>query len=753
MSTLRRGEGSRGRLPADPLLAAKIRPPLARPEWVARTRLIDDLERATLRPVTLIAAPAGYGKTTLAAQWLAADGHRGAVAWISLDTADDDPVPLWTHIATSLQRAGCVIARDIAGFVAGAGSDVATVVVQRILHAIGALASDIIVLIDDFEVVRSAQCAAQVDFFIEHLPSNAHLVLITRVDPTLKLGRLRAAGQLTEIRADDLAFNIEEASALLHADRVELSSAAASELMHRTEGWPAGLYLAKLYLAGRPDPGQFVYHFTGNNRFIGDYLTEEVLSRQTDEVRSFILDMSVVDRFTAQLADYMTGAHRSASILRELEHSNLFLIPLDDDGRWFRFHHLFRAVTKGALEAKDPDRAILLHRRAAEWMSQNGDINAAVSHAMAAGATDLAASLVQGNWLRYFDGGRAATVRRWLRALGSSAASASAAYVVTAAWMAALSGERGELASRLAQLGGVSDHVALPDRTASAESAMALIRGLLGYEGPIEMLAAARRAVELETDGSTPWYAVAHAALGHASYVVGDRDTALTTLPKAAYSEATPALVRIGALATLALTESELRHDESCRRLAEEAMEVVDSRSLHALPHVSLAFTAIGQSQAAFGDLQEAMLTLEHGLSLRRRLPGLSPWPTIHHLIIMGRLAGRVGDRALGRRLLDEAAQLIQQYQGGTAAMLARLEAAQRNARDGDTNGQGIESLTAREIDILRRLTGSLSLGEIASELYISPNTVKTHTTALYRKLGARSRSEAITIARKRLLI
>jgi LuxR family transcriptional regulator, maltose regulon positive regulatory protein len=738
---------------ADSILEAKLRPPQTRSAWVMRSRLLEELEHATQRAVTLIAAPAGYGKTTVVAQWLASDLRPKIVAWISLDTADNDPVRLWTNIATALARAGCDIARDIVGFVAAGGNDVLTVVLPRIVDALAALPSDITVLIDDFDIVRATECNEQIDFFVKHLPPNAHVVLITRSDPTLRLGRLRAAGQLSEIRADDLAFNTREASALLVSDGVQLSSEAVSELMQRTEGWPAGLYLAALSLTGRADPSEFVHTFSGNNRFIGDYLTEEVLSRQPEQVRNFILDMSIVDRFSVPLADYVTEARHSASILRNLKHTNLFLVPLDSEERWFRFHHLFGAVAYSTLETERPDRAAMLHGRAAEWLSENGYIEDAVEHALAAGNFRHAANLVNANWLRYFDAGLGTTVQRWLRALEASAADHSTAYVVTAAWMAALSGNQEEMDRWLAQLNNASDHVRLPDGTKSVESVVALIRGLFGFDGPLDTLAFARRAAELETNGNLAWFAVANTALGHASYVIGDLDTAVGVLPKAATSEAAPALLKILALATLALAQAELGHDDRSRRSAEEAMEVVETRSLHALPQVSLAFTALGQSQAASGELMQAMATLEHGLNLRRKIPGLSPWPTIHHLLIMGRVAALAGDLPLARRLLDEVSPLIRQYPEGMAALIARLEAARKTLREAQTISRPEEPLTAREIDVLRQLAGPLSLGQIASELYLSQNTVKTHTMALYRKLGARSRSAAVKIGRQRLLI
>jgi LuxR family maltose regulon positive regulatory protein len=720
---------------------------------LVRTRLLEELKHAAERTVTLIAAPAGYGKTTVVTQWLASPARPATVAWISLDAADNDPVRLWTHIAMALERAGFMIARDIAGFVASGGYDMLAAVLPRIIDAIAARSGNVTLVLDDLHIIRSAECNEQIDFFIKHLPEQAHLILMTRVDPALRLGRMRAAGQLSEIRADDLAFNLKEASSLLVADGVQLSSDATSELMRRTEGWPAGLYLATLSLAGRADPSEFVHHFSGNDRFIGDYLTEEVLSQQPDDVRQFILDMSIVDRFSAPLCDYVNGHRDAARILRELQHTNLFLIPLTADGRWFRFHHLFGAVARSTLETEDPDRVPLLHGRAAEWLSENGYVDTAVEHALAAGKSDEAASLVQASWLRYFDAGLGSTVRGWLGALDSSAAAHNTNTVVTAAWMAALTGQKGEMDRRLAQLSTLSSEGALPDGAKSVESVVALIRGMFGFGGPADMLASAQRAAELESDGNSPWYGAARAALGHAYYIAGDLDAAAGVLPKAAYSETAPSLMRILALAVLAMTEAELGQCDRSRRAVKESMEIVESRSLGAMPEVTMAFTALGQSQAASGALEEAMATLEYGLNLRRRIPGLSPWPLIHHLLVMGRAAIMTGELPLARRLLDEVSPLLRHHQEGMGAMVARLDAAQKSLRERQAAGRATEALTAREIEVLHRLTGSSSIGEIAADLYVSPNTVKTHTTTLYRKLGARSRSEAIKIARERQLI
>ena len=333
----------------DSFLEAKLHWPPPRERWVERARLLDLLDRAASCQVILVAAPAGYGKSTLVAQWLASDRRTPAAAWVSLDSGDNDPGRLWTHVAAALERAGCVLADDLAAFMAANSGDVMTYVLPTLVNALAAMREDIVILLDDFHFVNDPACHDQVEFFIEHLPRQAHLLISTRADPGLRLGRVRATGRLAEIRADDLAFNERETANLLAMERVQLSSDAVAQLMLRTEGWPAGLYLAALSLSGRPDPEEFVRSFSGGNRFIGDYLTEEVLSRHTDRTREFITSMSILDRFCAPLCDFIAETTGSAGILHELERTNLFLVPLDDEGRWFRFHHLFAAVARSEL--------------------------------------------------------------------------------------------------------------------------------------------------------------------------------------------------------------------------------------------------------------------------------------------------------------------------------------------------------------------------------------------------------------------
>jgi LuxR family maltose regulon positive regulatory protein len=730
----------------DLFLETKLHPPPMRRKWLSRPRLVRALDLATECSLTLVAAPPGYGKTTLVAQWLDKITDR-SVAWVGIDAADNDPVRLWMHVATAVERAGCPIADDVPRFVSSNSNQILTNVLPKIINCLGALPRPIVVILDDFHFIRAGACLEQVDFVIEHLPATARMMIITRADPDLHIGRLRVAGQLAEVRADRLAFDDSEMSALLAAEGIQLSEVSKSELMNRTEGWPAGLYLAALLLIGQDDPDRCVHQLSG------DYLSEEVLSRHPAEIRAFITSISILERFSAPLCDYVLETTGSSNTLTDLERSNLFLMALDPERRWFRFHHLFAAVARSALEAEDAHQVRVLHDRAAEWFSSHGFTDEAINHAIAGRSWARASLLLEANWIRYVDAGRAATVQSWLQALQAPESEAEPAVLVTAAWMALATGDEASLNRLLLLLADIHDDATLPDGARSVESAVAMIRGISGVGGPVDMLTAAMRAVELETDGDSPWFAFAYFALGHAHYVSGNLDAAMSELPRAAYSGAAFALVKQFALSVMAMVQREQGNTERSRQYALEAMEVVEAQSMRAMPQASMAFTALGESQAAMGDFKDAIPTLKKGLTLRRKTAELSPWPTIHHLLAMGRVETNAGEVQQAENLLDEAAQLLSRFHGGMEAMRARLAAARSALRRRRSPGPGSETLTAREVDVLRLLQGSLNLGEIASELYLSRNTVKTHAKAVYRKLGANSRSEAVRIGRGRSLI
>ena len=608
------------------------------------------------RPVLLVAAPAGYGKSTLVAQWVDR-GHAGPVAWLQLDPADNDPTRLWADLAAALERIGCPVDGNVAESLGADSSAVATHLIPRVVEALVRFGRPLTIVLEDCHVVRSAECNDQLGLLIESLPAHAHVVMVSRSDPPMRLGRLRVEGRLAEIRTGDLSFTVEEAQLLLTTQGVALTETALQELHRLTEGWPAAVYLAALYLQGRESPDDFVARLSGSNRYIADYLSEEVLGRQDPEVRDFILSMSVFDRFDAALADYVTQTRSAARLLLHLERTNLLLIPLHGRG-WFRFHHLFGAFARSALEVEHPERVTELHRRGAQWFAARNDVEQAVHHTMAAGDLEEAAALVQKNWLSFFDAGRSSTVSGWLRAFRGTAVDDGAAATVTGAWLAALTGDRPELQRRETALESMTGDDPLPDGTRSAQSALMLIRGLFGFAGPDRMLADAEQAVLLEPDAGTPWHAVACAALGHAGFVTGDVSMARARLGEAARSQVAPVAARVLALGTLSLCEAEQGNHLVSARLADQAMDLVTAHAMEGMPQVVFAATAHGAALAAAGRLAEARAVLDDGLRARRRAPGLSSWPLIHHLIVTAAVTAQTGDRCLAEELLAEVDEL-----------------------------------------------------------------------------------------------
>lgn len=353
-----------------PLVATKLFIPRVRPGLVARDRLLRRLEDGAATRLTLVSAPPGYGKTTLLASWLARRGGartRGdcAVAWLSLDAGDSDPASFWRGVATALR--GAISAGGVPSEQLTASSAVADVSVPAVLNYLAETPRDVLLVLDDFHAADQPEVAAGLSFLVEHLPPHAHVVLCTRADPDLALARWRARGELVEIRAEDLRFTPQETATYLErADIAPLTVAQVAALDSRTEGWIAALQLAAISLAGRTDVAAFVEGFAGDNRFVVDYLVEEVLARQSPPVREFLLRSAVLERFCASLCDAVLARHDSDQMLRTLERANLFLVALDDRREWFRYHPLFADVLRARLRGEHPESVSLMHERAGD---------------------------------------------------------------------------------------------------------------------------------------------------------------------------------------------------------------------------------------------------------------------------------------------------------------------------------------------------------------------------------------------------
>jgi LuxR family maltose regulon positive regulatory protein len=389
-----------------------MRVPGRRREAVARPRLVGRV--GTGARLTLVSAPAGFGKTTLVTEWLAEAG-RPAVAWVSLDERDNDPGTFWTYVVTALQGATDAVGADALGLLEAPQPPIEAVLVS-LVNDLDGLPGEVVLVLDDYHLVESPEIHDGMAFLIEHLPARVQLVLATRVDPPLPLARLRARGELVEVRSSDLRFTRAEAADFLSGPMgLALTSDDVATLAERTEGWAAALQLAGLSLQDREDPGAVVARFAGDDRFVVDYLAEEVLARQPADVRDFLLETSVLERFTGPLCDAVTGQAGGAARLVALERSNLFLVPLDDQRQWYRYHHLFADVLRAQLLGLQPQMVPELHRRASTWFQGQGDPAAAIRHALAGHDYDRAADLIERTMPLMQRERREAELARWVR--------------------------------------------------------------------------------------------------------------------------------------------------------------------------------------------------------------------------------------------------------------------------------------------------------------------------------------------------
>jgi LuxR family maltose regulon positive regulatory protein len=349
--------------------------------------------------LTLVSAPAGFGKTTLLADWLAAVAVDGrTVTWLSLDQSDNHPASFWTYLIAALQTAEPHIGASAISLLQSPQPPPIEPVLTLLLNELGGMSTDLLLVLDDYHVIDARDIHDGMGFLLDHLPLRLHLVIASRADPPLPLARLRARGELVEIRAADLRFTPDEAAVYLNqAMGLDLTAHDIAVLEDRTEGWIAALQLAALSLKGREDSASFIAGFSGDDRYIVDYLVEEVLKRQPVRIRQFLLQTSVLERLSGTLCDAVTGQDSGPGngMLEALERANLFVVPLDDRRRWYRYHHLFADVLRARLLDEQPEKVPELHRRASAWYERNGEMSEAIRHALAAGDFSKAAELIE----------------------------------------------------------------------------------------------------------------------------------------------------------------------------------------------------------------------------------------------------------------------------------------------------------------------------------------------------------------------
>jgi len=439
---------------AEPLLITKLHIPSIRPGLVPRPRLIEQLNAGLGCKLTLVSAPAGFGKTTLLSEWIAGCRQRESkvpVAWLSLDKADNDPARFWAYLITALQtipglsEAGVGETTLAALRTPSASPPAIETLLIGLVNELDGLGESFACILDDFHLVSEPQVHQGITFLLDNSPSSTqgmHLILSTRADPPWSLARWRARGEMVELRVQDLRFTPQETAAFMNEMmKLELSREDVATLEARTEGWVAGLQMAALAMRGRKDISGFVRAFSGSQRFILDYLVEEVLDRQPRATQEFLLQTSILDRMTASLCDVVTNGTDSQTILVQLEQTNVFLMPLDDERRWYRYHHLFADLLRSRLELTQPDQVPALHRRASEWYEGQGLMAEAVGYALATNDIERVVHLVSGNALSMIYYRELRTLVGQLAALPDEVVRTQPWLCVAYAWALAYAGE------------------------------------------------------------------------------------------------------------------------------------------------------------------------------------------------------------------------------------------------------------------------------------------------------------------------
>ena len=738
---------SRGRSSFE-LVESKLHPPWLRPGIVARRALVDQLVGAPPGAVVCVQAPPGYGKTTLLAQW--ADRKGDPVGWVTVDPNDNDPAVLLTYLAVAIDRVA-PIDLEIFHVLAAPTNHVPPSVVARLAAAMSAT-EPVSLVLDHVDLLHNRQSLDVLEQLAMQLSGGSQLALASRTRPPLPLSRLRSQGRLVEVGAADLAMDLSEARELLEAAAVPLDTEEAAELHQRTEGWPAGLYLGALAVQAAGTPlatPETGIAFAGDDRFIVDYLHSELLSRLPAGQVEFLVRSAVLDRMCGPLCDAVLDRTGSAKVLESLAGSNLLLVPLDRRRDWYRYHHLFRDLLTAELHRREPQLVPELHRRAAAWCETNGLEETAIEHAQAAGDADQVARLVLKVMQPVWASGRVDTVLRWMEWFErEQLMERYSAVAVHGALMFALLGR----ATRAVQWAAAAERASptgrLPDGS-TMESYLAYLRAILCRDGVAEM----RRDAGIAWEGLSP-LSPYRATMLHtealASLLEGDSEAA-----DVVFARAFDAATEAGAppLAAVILAERAIiaagRDDRAeAAALADRALELIRGGQFDAYWTSALVYAWAATTTVQRGDLDGAREHLARAVGLRPLLTHALPVVSVQALLELARAYIALGDPDGAHAVLRQADDIFRQ-RPSLGVLPAQADELRTRLATMQRTGLGASSLSAAELRLLPLLPSYLTFREIGERLYLSPNTIKSHTISIYRKLGVSSRSEAVQHAQQ----
>jgi len=749
-----------GRTVHRPLLAAKCTIPPSRPVGVVRSRLHHKLLHNSSTPLTAVVAPAGWGKTTLLSQWAHDPDEDRRIAWVSLDPSDDEPTRFWTYLLTALGQHG--VGGDALEALGAPGLEPVDVALPLLLNEAKTMSDPVVLVLDDYHVLTDPRLHEGVEFLLAYLPSTLRLITAGRTDPPLPLPRLRARGELTEIRMTDLGFSEHEAGDLLESvAATDLDAAAVAALVERTEGWAAGLQLAALTIKGRSAPDIAVAEIRGDDRHILDFFASEVISKLGPEQRDLLVRTSVLERLSGALCDAVLDRTGSAALLADLDQSNLFVVPLDNRREWYRCHRLFRDALQHQLP---PDVSAAVLARAADWFYAQGFLDDAVALRIEAGEPREAADLLRRAVPWFLEHGAGAIVSLGDR-LGVETVGFDPGLCASLGWAAAVAGKFDQVGPWLdAAEAAATEDVEPPQAWHSLTGAVSALRAvpMLVSSQIEEALRLAQLGVRAETDETQPGYVLARHILGTA-YLINERPSEAIPVLEDAWQRArdrrfAPSLT-LQPACTLALALFQTERYGEARRvcdLSASAMQTVE-RAWGDAAALGIGRLVMIQGLLSLrdGDLAEAQRLSRRAVVLAKIWA--LPSQIVMALTSVAEVELVAGDLHAARSAIAAARELVEAepiwpfVQRDLADVEVRVgRGAARNAR---RPGVLVEQLTDRELSILRMLPGPASQREIGAALFLSINTVKGYAKSLYRKLDVTTRQEAVERGRALSLI
>lgn len=735
------------------LIPSKTARPHSRAGVVTRHSVIERLARGEIRPIVSVVAPAGYGKTTLLTEWAQDDGRP--FAWVSIDEHDNDPARLMEGVARSL---GAVepIPQRVFDALGGPASSILGTAVPRLSAVFATMTTPVVLVLDDVHLLESTPSRLALSVLADHVPTGSQIVFAGRAAAPLRVPRLRAEGRLLEIGADDLRLSVQEAALLLRGADVIVSAERLEELYDRTEGWPVGLYLAALYVReSSVSGGDVPDRFAGDDRYVSEYVESEILSQIPHAQRTFLRRAAVLDRLSAALCDAVLDLPAASTSLAVLANSNLLLMPLDRHGRWYRFHRLFRDLLVAELERTEPGLVPDLRRRAAGWHLEHGEPEAAVEYSILAGDVGTVARLLDTLWTPLYRRGQVATLQRWFTWLDENdGIHTRAMSAVNAALLAMTTGHAVAAERWTEAVDHWRDSPDGPEFDAASSAMAALLAAMACRHGVDRMREDADEAARLFA-GVTEVPRSVVQLQGTARALAGDLDEADAYLADSELVEESRSVADVFAntmcqRALIALARDDWRAAGAFIERARSAQREAGVDGSFAAALVAALRARIHQHH---GEIATARQEVQSALRLRSLLTYAMPHHAVQCRLALVHVQLALDDVAGARMLMQEIDDILQR-RPRLGTLIAEAEDLRNHLSAlEDASAGGASALTTAELRVLPLLATHLSYSEIASELFLSKNTVKSQAYSLFRKLDVTSRSEAVARSRQLALL